>query len=190
MSALDIEAIRARVMAAAPGPWEASERDVVIAVVVGGGDVVKICCDNLGLGDGALTCQVADLIVHAPDDLRALCDEVKRLRQVERAAKAWDDWDGPNKDEIRRVPRAAILEDLDRLCFWRVPYQTHETGPVRYLWESRDGLHELEVLLAREGERPTCRDILDAAKGVGFVEKVSPVLVLARWFSKMGGDAK
>lgn len=80
----DIEAIRARITAATPGPWKAEWVD--------GDDWWQITGQPFDDGGQWLACPEvattdemeddgtdADLIAHAPADLAALCDEVEEL---------------------------------------------------------------------------------------------------------------
>ena len=76
---IDLEAIRARIAAATPGPWR-SARNVKHAVMVGPEDAPRHIC-----AFGPLSIGTADdtaLIAHAPADLASLCDEVERLREI------------------------------------------------------------------------------------------------------------
>lgn len=70
---LDLDAIKARMEAASPGPWHHGERCVweVYDVVVSDGD------DGTG---GAIHPGDAEFIAHAREDIPALIAEVERLR--------------------------------------------------------------------------------------------------------------
>ena len=85
-----LSAIRARLDAATPGPWEAG---------------TAACCPDMGWVDGpksavcpqftatkvthSLDANDAELIAHAPTDLGALLDEVERLRAERDDLLAW-----------------------------------------------------------------------------------------------------
>lgn len=105
---IDTAAIRARVAAATPGPWQVWAGRLSIFANVSEETPGSICgdpvcevemyrcsdrdpdpddtecgCDE----EGCKTCRPvqhadADLIAHAPSDLAALCDEVERLREI------------------------------------------------------------------------------------------------------------
>ena len=90
---LDLEAIRARLASATPGPWKASTDDAGDVVVWGPDEdwlanVGNWARQHLGIDADAAARQFvetrdaadATLIAHAPTDLAALCDEVERLR--------------------------------------------------------------------------------------------------------------
>ena len=95
--------IEARLEAATPGPWEGiTDRDEFLTM------------SPLGYGDGVIIkfterfgCEMASnaaLITHAPTDIRALLDEVERLREVITFARAaYRDDDFPGGDRILTV---------------------------------------------------------------------------------------
>ena len=67
---LDLEAIRQRVEAATPGPWE----------LIGGGEFVTGADVLVAPDDGGVTADNAIFIAHAREDVPALLAEVERLR--------------------------------------------------------------------------------------------------------------
>lgn len=69
-----LQEIRARLDAATPGPWK-RDRHEILTVDVDDETGWETCIAD-AYGDPA----DADLIAHAPDDLRWLLDEVERLR--------------------------------------------------------------------------------------------------------------
>lgn len=82
----DLDAIRARLDRATPGPWTVAETEGWIGIHPvcpphGTDDAAEI---SGGLDD--LTPADADLIAHAPTDLAALVAEIERLRAVAEAA--------------------------------------------------------------------------------------------------------
>ena len=86
----DLAAIRARVAAATPGPWEAAVcRQSVfdgsdwcgVAPVPLQGTRWGVCLTGrMGAPEEGQSIADAELIAHAPTDLLALCAEVERLR--------------------------------------------------------------------------------------------------------------
>ncbi len=75
MSKLDLDAIKKRVAAATPGPWEAyldPEVERYDPTVCANGHVVCRLNDETDWED-------VQFIAHARDDIPALCDEVERL---------------------------------------------------------------------------------------------------------------
>lgn len=81
---LDLSAIRARLQAATPGPWQLRSGmqpyDELDTVEHSHGLSVCVC-------DSTRFDRDADFIAHAPEDIRALLAEAERLRRVEDAAK-------------------------------------------------------------------------------------------------------
>ena len=71
---MDLQAIEARLEAATPGPWSRSGYDVGQVVYGPGGqpDLIGPISTNSDIED-------AEFIAHAPEDIRALIDEVGRL---------------------------------------------------------------------------------------------------------------
>ena len=86
----DLDAIRARLAAATPGPWHAYGN--TLAAETGG----CTCSPHYGAHEahcgleeiGQVVESDADLIAHAPADLAALLAEVERLRRTEAQIKA------------------------------------------------------------------------------------------------------
>ena len=89
MKRVDVEAIRSRLAAATPGPWECGQ------TVLCEGDGCKHCWHTFDAqadvvpplgecGPVAVACMLehnnGSLIAHARTDLELLCDEVERLR--------------------------------------------------------------------------------------------------------------
>ena len=123
---MDLQAIEARLAAATPGPWKA--QDFVAAPTEDAGSaVVKQGNGGLvayALRSGAVEhewydkpqCDAdAEFIAHAPADMRALLDEVERLRgQVEavRAATA------NHPDPCEKHPDGDTVT-----CGWKSAYQ-------------------------------------------------------------------
>jgi hypothetical protein len=108
-----LSAIRERLDAATPGPWEAG---------------TAACCPDMGWVDGpkgavcpqftatkvthSLDANDADLIAHAPTDLRALLDEVERLtKREDELVKAGLDLMVANKDLTAEAER--LTTELD-----------------------------------------------------------------------------
>jgi hypothetical protein len=93
---IDIDAIRARLVAATPGPWYVDESLRGVEAQTHGYPVEIV--GWTGLAD-------AMLIAHAPGDIAALVAEVERLRAwAEEAAKA----ENANADDAVRE-RAAVV---------------------------------------------------------------------------------
>lgn len=81
---IDLDAIRARVAAATPGPWHVWASQPEVQVQNADGQCLA-AVETWGVGRG---CIDADLIAHAPTDLAALCDEVERMRAENAALRA------------------------------------------------------------------------------------------------------
>jgi hypothetical protein len=91
---VDLDAIRARLAAATPGPWAPSPGGIYGAVVNPVGVTACGCDPHPGTGrtcteayGGQLVAESMcradiDLVANAPTDLAALCDEVERLRGI------------------------------------------------------------------------------------------------------------
>lgn len=91
--------IEARLAAATPGPWE----------ITGGGEYVSGPGIIVAPDDGGVTDADANLIAHAPDDLRWLLDALA-------AAEAWRDALAAEVELLRIAHGAAHLRPLaDRL---------------------------------------------------------------------------
>lgn len=129
MTPSELSAIRARLDAATPGPWEAGTAD---------------CCPDMGWVDGpkgavcpqftatkvthSLDANDAELIANAPTDLRALLDEVERLtKREDDLVKAGLDLMVANKDLTAEVvelhadplPAAAWVREVQQAAFRR-----------------------------------------------------------------------
>lgn len=142
----DLADIRARLGAATPGPWQAREDEVRwerVYCIVDAEDCA-VCADASPAD--------AELIAHAPGDLRRLLDEVARLR-IEAGYGAPEGWaycsdaERPGCDLLRRVG------DLSA-SVWTRP----ERG-VALWWVWRDDGHD--GALVAEGE---CADINEAIR--------------------------
>ena len=93
MSTLDIEAIKARLAAATPGPWDigtatdCSGDTAILAEIRGETTVIAECFAELVGKDGVVAknsqrcLATATLIAHAPTDIAALLAEVERLQR-------------------------------------------------------------------------------------------------------------
>jgi hypothetical protein len=105
----DLDAIEARLDAATPGPWHVEDDHATENQIwterrwEAGGGASVVDAGGMGPAD-------ADLIAHAPNDLRALLAEVRRGRRIE--AAAWELThcvDGPAFDKLQ----AALAEEPD-----------------------------------------------------------------------------
>ena len=90
MTKEQIDAIRTRLDAATPGPWDMWFGDPTWISVQTDGKTVAECRTHLNhqFSDGQNVWN-ARLITHAPTDLRALLDEVERLRVERDDLLAW-----------------------------------------------------------------------------------------------------
>ena len=109
---LDLDAIKARLAAATPGPWWSDSGDPLstnMAVAVIGGWQVQ--ASRPFVGDRVTPAKDdADLIAHAPTDLAALVAEVERLREeLDSTFKMWRDISFIKGQEVEKM-RAAIRE--------------------------------------------------------------------------------
>ena len=95
MAELDLDAIKARLAAATPGPWAIwHDLDHQGFTTVGDADSYAEILANGECEESNPTAHVyveedANLIAHAPADLAALVAEVERLEQEK--AEAWDE---------------------------------------------------------------------------------------------------
>ena len=87
MSTLDLEPIKERLAAATPGPWDADGTEVSqhwsrpepwLTIATNEVDCMAYCYG--GRGRGVERVEDAEFIAHAPEDIRALLAEVKRLQ--------------------------------------------------------------------------------------------------------------
>lgn len=91
-TSLDIDAIETRLAMASPGPWRVKPSDNgsihrgTVQVEENGRmiEVIAECYCGASEGHGLRN---AELIAHAPDDIKALIEEVKRLRQDQTVAR-------------------------------------------------------------------------------------------------------
>ena len=86
---MDLQAIEARLEAASPGPWKAQPFEDEGSPIVGSGHEVGLVA--YALRSGAVCdkwydkpqCEAdSEFIAHAPEDIRALLDAVKAVREV------------------------------------------------------------------------------------------------------------
>lgn len=114
MNAEDIAAVRRRLEAATPGPWngvgdkvrataaDALIEDNILVAYYTGHD------HRLGLKTSGMAADV-DLISHAPSDLAALVIDAERLQEVRAFHRAWGDRDTDSLDVLD------LWEQLGRL---------------------------------------------------------------------------
>ena len=90
----DLDAIEARLALATQGPWRVKEQDAkqihrgTVQVEENGRAIEVIAECYCGAYDGH-GLRNADLIAHAPEDLAALIEEVRYLREERAAVVAW-----------------------------------------------------------------------------------------------------
>ena len=145
----EIQEIEARLAAATPGPWSRSGHDVGQVVYGPGGqpDLIGPISTNSDIED-------AEFIAHAPVDIRALIDEVKRLEAWKREA-------------------VTVMDGLQGLGeALRLPLGEQVTGrtaleKVKELIKSRDAWasHMMEIAVTRQ-KLEAVEALLDEVKAV------------------------
>jgi hypothetical protein len=106
MTPSELSAIRERLDAATPGPWELWYGELDWVSVGIDGDTVAECRTHINQQfSGWQNLRNATFIQHAPTDLRALLDEVERLRADPLPAAAW----------VREVERAAFKRGAEKM---------------------------------------------------------------------------
>jgi hypothetical protein len=139
----DLDAIEARLDAATPGPWHVEDDHATENQIwterrwEAGGGASVVDAGGMGPAD-------ADLIAHAPNDLRALLAEVRRGRRIEAAARRVDAWMAQDRyTQLEKVDggfdlRAALAEEPDefRAALMEVTLQGRD---IRVHWWHPDG---------------------------------------------------
>ena len=120
-TSLDIDAIETRLAMASPGPWRVKPSDNgsihrgTVQVEENGRmiEVIAECYCGASEGHGLRN---AELIAHAPDDIKALIEEVKRLRMERLVARlslmVWAAWYEKELEGMPYYTKSIIQKDL------------------------------------------------------------------------------